>query len=503
MFEPFSALAVLGFAAGTLGFIVSTISKIDEKFQDVQEYEKRLRSFKWQLEDVYMELRVWHSIWVGRKAFPLQTYIHFWGLDGMANIDSRVKGITELSNEIKRLLRHPVTNETGFSLRGSEIEDWHQLIGDDTAKVLSSPCSTHEKAGLVRKVAFTLFHNATLLEKISRLKTHVNGLREFTQSTFRLRQWSDHSRVTASELHHISDLNNFIDRISSTGRSLYGSRSPLSRFEWTVEIGSPDPKHALHLWTEVDAVHVDFMVRETALHVQTKASRVRVRVDKLSTLPDRIVPLVVQRVDDVALCYGQRETHSKYDCFFDMLEKPTRRSRPLRKLITEGVFSGKNRKSFEVERADLVYGLGHWMVLLWNTPWSSDLCTCGIRYIHLLDARTRHSFLPCPKRGSHCFPECHPSKLAENRSELLGVALSEIALALPISVIPNQEENDYLVDNEELASRKRLLSMLRERFGRNTITKAVSYCLDPHQSNKESYLRPDHFEQYCENVVRP
>lgn len=64
--------------------------------------------------------------------------------------------------------------------------------------------------------------------------------------------------------------------------------------------------------------------------------------------------------------------------------------------------------------------------------------------------------------------------------------------------MPEEDDTNYLV-GEERASRKRLLGMLRERFGRNTITKAVSYCLGPESDN----LRPDRFEQYCEVIVLP
>lgn len=39
-------------------------------------------------------------------------------------------------------------------------------------------------------------------------------------------------------------------------------------------------------------------------------------------------------------------------------------SRPLRKKFTEGKLTGDYRKSFGLERTDLIYRLRHWMVLL-------------------------------------------------------------------------------------------------------------------------------------------
>ena len=480
---------------GTLGCIVNTISKVDEKVKDIHECKSRLRSFNWQLEDAYLELRVWHSIWIGKKAFPRDTYVHFWGIEGLDDIQSRVGGITELSDEIKVLLRRPGINETGKSLSHSELKVWHDLIDPDVAELPSWGYLDHSKARLVHKIGFTLFHNASLLEKIGRLKSHVEGLRDYAQKTFRLKQQTDpNQKVTPPELRHTSDLKIFVDRISTFASLLYQSRLPSSRLEWAIELGPPDAGYALDLWSEVDRMYIDFMVRDTALDVETRASRVRISVEE-NPVKTRFI---VQRVHNVVLSHG--EHLPDFHRLFSLLEKPARRSRPLRKMLTEGVFSGKDRKSFEVERANLIYGLGHWMLLLWNTPWSRDLCTCGIRCTLLADTHTRHSFSPNPQR-SHRYPVCHPSKLAENRFILLGIALAEIALALPISVIQEQEDTTYVV-GEERVSQKRLLGMLREKFGRNTITKAISYCLDLHTANLGDSLAY-HFDKYCENVVSP
>ncbi|CAD6583478.1 MAG: hypothetical protein ASARMPRED_001336 [Alectoria sarmentosa] len=320
---------------GTLGCIVNTISKVDEKIKEIRECKSRLRSFNWQLEDAYLELRVWHSIWIGKKAFPRDTYVHFWGIEGLDDIQSRVGGITELSDEIKVLLRQPGINETGKSLSHSELKVWHDLIDRDVAELPSWGYLDHRKAGLVHKI----------------------GL------------------------------------------------------EWAIELGPPDAGYALDLWSEVDRMYIDFMVRDTALDVETRASRVRISVEEKPAQTG----FIVQRVHDVVLSH--QEHLPEFSRLFSLLEKPARRSRSLRKMLTEGI------------------------------------------------------------------------------------ALAKIALALPISVILEQEDTSYVV-GEELVSQKRLLGMLRERFGRNTITKAISYCLDPNTANLGDSLAY-HFEEYCQNVVSP
>ncbi len=421
------------------------------------------------------------------------------------NSSRRVDGITELSNEIKTLLRQPVITETGQSLPGSELKDWHRLIDQDVARLPSWRHTEYHRVGLVRRIGFTLFQNAVLEEKITRLRNHIEGLREFAQHTFRLEQQGDLSKkVTNADLYRNAEAITFMDRISKFGNLLYESRLPYPRFEWAIEVGPPQAGETLDLWSEVDTMHIDFIVRDTALNVQTKASRVRLCVEEKLTQKDGHIPCMIQRVNEVALSHGQRERHSEYDRFFSLLETPSRQSRPLRKMLTDSIFSESHRESFEMERANLVYGLGHWMVLLWNTPWSCSLCTCGIRYIQLVDTRTRHSFLPCPTR-SHFYPTCHPPRLAEDRFTLLGVALAEIALALPISVVQEQEgqEDTKYVVGEEVLGRKGLLGMLRRKRGQNTIAKAVSYCLDADSAKFRHRLRPDYLDEYCQNIVLP
>ena len=503
MFEPLSALAVLGFTTGTLGFIVSTISRLDEKTQEIRECKSRLDSFHSQLEVAYMQLKVWHSTWIGNKAFPRQTYVYFWGTEGLENIESRVNDIIKLSNQIENLLYRPDDCETESPLVRSTIEDWHELLDRKVTQLPSRRDIDHRKARLVRRISFALFHNAMLLEKVTRLKSHIEGLRDFTQWTFRLEQRDDpNKQVTSAELRRISDMKSFVDQISKFGNLLYDNQPYSFRSEWAIELAPPEPGQTLDLWSEVDTdtLYIDFIVRDAAPDVQPKAIRLRLFVKDHSVYRNGFLSPIMQRVDEIVLDHQKLECHSMYDQFFSLLERPSRRSRPLRQMLAENTFSGSHRKAFEAERADLVYGLGHWMVLLWNTRWSSQLRTSEIRCICLADACMRHSFRPRPDHLFYNFG-CHDPTFGGYTLRLLGVALAEIALAFPIDVI-KQEDIKFRV-GEEIVNRKQLLGMLREKFGRNTITKAVNYCLDPDFDDSRNSLHAVQFDQYCQKIVLP
>ena len=501
MFDPFSALGTLGFITGTLGFIVSTLPKLDEKTRAFREYERSVRSLSGRLDVAYLDLRSWIFIWVGKEAFSDAFYIHLWGLSGLENVKSRLHDIFEKSGVVKNLLYEPRDHFGGLTVAGAELSVWRDVLA---GRVLVNSWSLQHDESITRKATFALFRNDVLKDKIDGLERSIEGLKRFTQMIFRLRHDSDpESKITRSELRLLHQ-QLFVDHISESGGSLYRSLASFSKFEWAVELSPPGAAHALDLLSKKTEMYVDFIVRPVARVGHIKARRLRIDLEKVPVHTVGYLDLMEQRIEDVFRGHDGPDFDSENNRIFDLLEKPIKRSRAFKKLLIDGLFSEEHRKNFEADRADLIYGLGHWMILLWNTPWISDLCTCGIRCIHLADATMRHSFLPRPDAGHMDRDlDCHPRSLAGHRFELLGVTLAEIALALPISVQVKGENTRFYVIGGEWTSREGLLEMLTEKYGLRTITMAVSYCLGPDSHEHRDSLPPDHLEQYCRNVVVP
>lgn len=71
---------------------------------------------------------------------------------------------------------------------------------------------------------------------------------------------------------------------------------------------------------------------------------------------DEDLPFIARMVDGHVLGRGQ--------CEQDSVTTGSWASRPLRKLLTEEKLTRDYRKSFGLERTDLIYRLRHWMVLL-------------------------------------------------------------------------------------------------------------------------------------------
>ena len=501
MFDPFSALGALGFITGSLGFIVSTLPKLDEKTRAFRECERSVRALGGRLDVAYLDLRAWIAIWVGKEAFSDAFYVHLWGLKGLENVKSRLNDIWEESRIIRGLLYWPRDNRAGLALANSEMRDWYDIL---TGRVLVYSWSIPHHQSITRRAMFALLRNDTLKDKIDGLEKSIEGLKKFTQLSFRLGHDNDPElKVTTSEL-RLLDQQLFIDRISNSGSSLYRNLANFSNFEWAVELSPPGAAHALNLLSKKTEICVDFIVRPVARVDHIKARRLRVDLEKVPIQTVGYVDLMEQRIEDIFRGHDGPEFDSEYNRIFTLLENPVKRSRAFKKLLIDGLFSKEHRKTFEADRADLIYGLGHWMILLWNTPWISDLCTCGIRCIHLADATTRHSFLSRPDAG-HIDRDldCHPPCLARHRFELLGVTLAEIALALPIRVQVKGENTRTYVIGGEWTSREGLLEKLTGKYGLRTITTAVSYCIGPDSRKHGDTLPPDHLEQCCQNIILP
>ncbi|MCJ1229997.1 hypothetical protein MMC12_006668 [Toensbergia leucococca] len=108
----------------------------------------------------------------------------------------------------------------------------------------------------------------------------------------------------------------------------------------------------------------------------------------------------------------------------------------------------------------------------------------------------------CQILVDHWQPTCHSTELEKEKLLLLGVTLAELTLASPIGVRIEDHDAKFLVEGNWIALRE-LLTILRRKAGRDTIAKAVQYCLDPDSTSSKDQFRPEHMEEYCEKILLP
>ena len=512
MIDPVSALGSVSFALAILGLLANTASGLYDRVLKARECEERLYSMRLQLLSGDSQLRTWRWTWSGVTPFPDEVYIQFWG--GRRKFDDvcgMLESIAALYQEISSILRNP--QRKTMSLKTIDVKEWLAAndIADERQLILSrATAKPRGSESVARRIAFAFYEDAVLQEKIERFRSQIQMLVDFTQRHFRLLRAQNPSlEVTHGELEDTIGLRAFIDRVSNTGIKLHNlQRVYDDSILWALELKPPQDGYEspINMWKEIEAMHIDFLVRgsATAGHGHRAVERVRLFAGPESTaihdsreVDDRLGDTVAQIG---SLLRNTAETGEGFGGSFTILEKPSSLSRPIRIMLNEGLYSSIKRKSFELERANLMYSLAHWCIALWNTPWSSRLCTCGIRCVTVPDSAVSHTFKPSSE-GFHRPPACHSAANSNKRRYLLGVALAELVLARPISICDTKELT-YAIDGQSL-SWKALMYRLRKEVGRNPAVTAISYCLDPDSVAAEPLLEPQHFNEYCKNILKP
>ncbi|KAL9034228.1 MAG: hypothetical protein Q9214_007140 [Letrouitia sp. 1 TL-2023] len=412
----------------------------------------------------------------------------------------RIKQIEELSVQIQGLLKAPPR------LQETETHNWDQMIKGDPFRLTAPSISDERKHRLLSKIRFTLFQKTALQEKIDRFKVHVSGLETASRLSFRLNRNKDpNTEITREEILNMSKVEAFISNLSMFACTLYEHQKPNERqIRWALELSHPEDEQTLDLLQVLEATHLDFFVRNNPQN-STRAERFRVHLPEEPAQMQQWTVLAFNEIHRIVTNRSRCSLDTQSEKVLDLLEEPRSRSRPFRKTLTSGILSGAKGKSFDIERAELAYGLAYWLILLWNTPWSFGLCSCGIRTVSLKQSGICHAF----KASAHCYPPCYQDdKIIDHKLLLLGTTLAEIALAEPISIYVvsggggDVQSLRFLVQ-KDLITKIKLIDTLRRKCGRDDITKAVRYCLDFETNQPENDLRTENLEDFRQNILLP
>ncbi|MCJ1461013.1 hypothetical protein MMC28_011395, partial [Mycoblastus sanguinarius] len=334
MFDPFSALASLSFATGTLGFLATTLSKIDERATEMRECKDRLRSYCWQLRDIQLKLAAWRWIWFGNKPFSDDTYIFFWGKEEYDTVQRRIEDVMVLCQDIETILRRLPAEETRQPLSSA---DFFSMWSQHTDHRRHDPLNIRE-VSLFTRIAFTLFYNAELQEKLARLKLQIEGLEGMTQHVFRLRQGSDDGKVRRSELQNLSDLKDFRENTAEIGNNLYNhmTRFPVGS---AIDLSPFESSSYVKEWEDINIFSIYLMLR-FQIGSCLKLKRIRLFGDitaKVTLRPVEPTAANIWRVFQTAELKPQ-DVFAPLNWSCIILQDPAYRSRTLRQMLLDGVF---------------------------------------------------------------------------------------------------------------------------------------------------------------------
>ena len=498
MIDPITITAAIGFSLSVLSFISSTLPTLVRQKDEIVQCRTRLNTYIYRLRDHQMHMTAWRYVWYGEHGFADELYIHCWGEAGYSEMQSRLMQIRDLITSLEVHLKLPDEHE---QLSSTAYRQWSEVV--ENFKMKRHQSAT--RPGLLERVAFALVKNTKLQEKLDRLKTLVEGLDTYSRRLLRVQQKSDPEKnVTSEELQTLENAYTLDKELSKFATDLFTFRRDSNQVhEWDLELRLPDADGdaALPEITDIASLSIDFLLQFKLVGEIDMARRFRVEYRTRYHSQDNIPPWMAGEyiIDQIRSCSSgpHFQGNFEFDTPCRSLEHPHTQDRSLKMIFGEGEARGIMRKAFDHDRISIALALVNWVILLYNTPWTSAPCTCKIRRIQLQNLEERYVFVS--KLDTHSGP-CFDEDLSERKLVLLGIALAELALATSLTV-SNGNQEIIFSKNDKIISRAEILQDLRRSKGRIGITEAVGYCLNTSEAPGD--IRAERLREYAENILEP
>ncbi|RBA22421.1 hypothetical protein FPRO05_00768 [Fusarium proliferatum] len=484
-FDPVTVIGIIGLTTGLLSFVASTVENIDKRIKDYQQCRSRLIHHRHEVELTQCYYRVWLRIWCdGDKLYPEDTYKYFWGESGYAAICERLDIVRDCSLEVQSLLHISLT-EQGFdsSLLNGSINKWKPTT--------STGRTTSGGEGHVdwrKKICFAIYENTRLKNAVEQLKDSVQHLSSYSAAIFwELQDQTNLTKEPDSELieqlsilkRRVEDWSEFMEKVFL--KQANGEAS------WAVTLRLPDGRGSPKSLISDSDIKVDFVVERKVLKTHTFVSEDAVWYPEAPNTWEYCSPSTVSS-----------GAPGDYDLVPELEYRPV----PFRHILERVSQSciqqhDQSLRATRLERCRGALGLANWAVLLWNTSWSSNICTCSIRATFGADDNCR--FTLHWKDNIHISPQCVMTVKQTRKYYLLGVALAELAIGVPLKY----DDVAKAVNGGPKSEQFTMLQRSVERQTCNEYRKAVEYCFKMARNSTTNIFRPEQLQRHTSQVIKP
>ncbi|KAI8714861.1 hypothetical protein NCS52_01207000 [Fusarium sp. LHS14.1] len=470
-------VSIVSAAAGLLSFAVATLPKLDQFRRDFNGTDLRKEWYQTQLDSVHMKLEIWRELWCG-QTYTLQDYEYFWGTEGYESLRTKIRLIEAELIAIGRLLERKMD----WALEIEMGTKWSETRNRLKTKEATRMIETH--ASLRKRFTFALFRGAELEERIKRLQDKVKDLDSFSQEKFHTTQLSFPQNETLNDttLHRLLTRRGWMDEQDATLKYLYSLSTNHTDMGWPLVLAVPGQDMSLDdddgLWTTFDIQRCPGSRRDLGLAsfhsvgLDADCSGLDAALTWFKALARRRSPRDPLRRDP-------------YLC--SRFAEPRRRDDDLRVALSEAAI-----------------GVVNWTILLWGTPWTEGICTCGLRFVTATLSNGSTQMAVTFQRRIRCDKDQfgHTGTIRARKALLLGISLAEFALTQPIKAKMGENGEPMFCTRGNWGPEKDLLDDVAARAGR-PYREAVWYCLkyDRDLMNHRDF-RPHHFLLFQEHVVK-
>jgi hypothetical protein len=337
------------------------------------------------------------------------------------------------------------------------------------------------------RICFALYENAALETAVESLKTAVDQLFAFSTSTFwELRDETNLKKdLDVDLLERLSKLKRRVDDWSNFMHKLHYTHT-----DWALALRLPDPQGSPESLTTDSDMEINFVSERCVLQGHFWGDIYTVRYPKDSTDPiNHTKPTISGEVSN-SYASGVAVPTTKAISFRYILNE-----------ISQSIIEHQKRLLFatRLERAEGALGLVNWVILLWNTPWIPELCTCAIRSTFYTD-NTCHFTLHW-KDIVHVHPPCAITEWQGRKYFHLGVALTELAIGVPLRLRGEADTAEFRLD-PELEFPLHLLRHVGRRTS-HRYREAVEYCFRMDEKRKTNGFQPENIEKDANKILNP
>lgn len=339
--------------------------------------------------------------------------------------------------------------------------------------------------------------------------------------------------ITTEELKRSHELQRFTKNLGIFGREVEKVQQRVGDAgQWSLLLRPPDQHGNAEEWRAPWPIKIEFSLSLGHETRHPASSLVQVRHNK-NKAPKDCVEKLAKAVSQLELRRRERSRPSSPDG----ARAAPRRSLPLRSIFDHGLLNDKVAyKKWEPERARLALEYVNWVLLLWNTPWTMNPCSCALRFEEHREGNqtVRRHIL-----SGHCDEKCPNLIDPRYRLVFVGITLAELVIARPLTctvVLPSSGVRDgtastsmdggligvlsaaesdkipklelKLFENTPNAitwqhtDSDHICKRVHMATGCQAYAEAVRYCLEDSLYDSAA-LRPDYLHDYVSNILRP
>ncbi|KAF2691224.1 hypothetical protein K458DRAFT_399127 [Lentithecium fluviatile CBS 122367] len=461
-----TVLGPIGFSWAAIGVVLNTAPAIKKATGNYRERQQQIHVYKIRVASYKAKYGEWQAQFARIDLGQEQV-----GINAARN------SINNLFKDLDKKLAN-LGRETSREAAGSTRAKWKQI--------------KRNAVEVGRGMGYAVFNKQELEEKIASLEKAIDSVEARAKSVLKQRRAGhDTKGRTEDEPRRVLAVRKFLTNLKSLADDLYYKcTDEATTRKWALGLRSPDELKSIKRWNGIAELDIDL------LFFKSGGQGEREFCLRVSHLPEEAQPPIPWR--DVIL--GHSGSPPNVTCTERSLK--LRRTACLGKLFQGGHFDSLVvEKTWKEDRARLIHGLTNWVLFLWDTEWTAELCCYGLQLERgaVDQDPVEQMFTSKTHNGSDC-------NHASSRLRNLGLVIAELVLATPLrfkkgSDNPNLEQ--MVRGRWSSISLRRILEDVSTKSTSTSLCDVVEFCLTDDSELVGDKFEPEFLFKCIDEVYEP